>query len=554
MQTAPSDPAATPSGETFWSSLTERKRVSLSLLPSFLVGLLFIWRARGVAPDGSVRWVLFDDAMISMSYARTFAQTGELVWFPGADRVEGITNPLWTLYMALLHAVGLSGNAVVLAVSFTGLVCVLAAGWLAYRIARHLTDVAALWVASAVAVSLTYSLMYWSVRGMEVGAVTVAVLAAVLLAVRFAESVNRRALVGLCVVAAAGVLLRFDFAVVPAVITVWLFFCLRGVRHRLLYCAAPVLVGVAAAGAVVATRILYYGEAFPNTYTLKMTGVTVGDRLARGFDANWKLVGFLLVVAVGVAAITVFRRSLFTNHRAVWLLTGVLAIMVAYSVYVGGDAWEFFPNRYVTPGIATGSIVAIVGVGGLLGRAAGRVGVAAAFAVAVVLFTSSAGGYYQWAATGGLYVYADHSVANWATTLRDGGIADSDTVIAVTTAGASQYYSELPAVDVLGKSDPVVARAHPRKSFLPGHDRWDIAHTILTLKPDIVTNLPFTTEAEWDAIRADYSPYCLDYNGPTETETKEVLVLRGSPHVDVGRLRECEVRRPQVATGWYLKP
>src|SRR3954451_10285533 len=59
---------------------------------------LFIYRTSFVI-DGERYFSLFDDAMISMRYAKNLANGYGLVWNPGGERVEGYTNPLWVLYM-----------------------------------------------------------------------------------------------------------------------------------------------------------------------------------------------------------------------------------------------------------------------------------------------------------------------------------------------------------------------------------------------------------------------------------------------------------------------
>jgi len=53
--------------------------------------------------NGERYFCLYDDAMISMRYAKNLAQGFGLVWNPGGERVEGFTNPLWVLFMAGLH-------------------------------------------------------------------------------------------------------------------------------------------------------------------------------------------------------------------------------------------------------------------------------------------------------------------------------------------------------------------------------------------------------------------------------------------------------------------
>lgn len=50
-----------------------------------------------------------DDAFISFRYAQNLVQQGELTWNPGeTDRVEGYTNFLWTLLMAVPHLLGIN--------------------------------------------------------------------------------------------------------------------------------------------------------------------------------------------------------------------------------------------------------------------------------------------------------------------------------------------------------------------------------------------------------------------------------------------------------------
>src|SRR5262245_8647033 len=68
------------------------------------VALSSIFIARTAFPVGQTTYfVLFDDAMISMRYARNLAEGHGLVWNAGQPPVEGYTNFLWTIVMALAH-------------------------------------------------------------------------------------------------------------------------------------------------------------------------------------------------------------------------------------------------------------------------------------------------------------------------------------------------------------------------------------------------------------------------------------------------------------------
>jgi hypothetical protein len=95
----------------------------LIIVVASLFPILFFIRL-GNYDNDKFFFTLFDDAMISMTYARTLIETGELVWFPGAERVQGFTNLLWTLYMSFLHSFGLNGTQVSLLISLTGLFCI----------------------------------------------------------------------------------------------------------------------------------------------------------------------------------------------------------------------------------------------------------------------------------------------------------------------------------------------------------------------------------------------------------------------------------------------
>jgi hypothetical protein len=72
-------------------------------------------------------------------------------------------------------------------------------------------------------------------------------------------------------------------------------------------------------------------------------------------------------------------------------------------------------------------------------------------------------------------------------------VTDPRAVIAVLGAGSSQYVSERPMIDLLGKSDRHVAHEpSPVPWFLPGHNKWDVDYSIGELRPDVVAQGPAT--------------------------------------------------------------
>src|SRR5512144_3190412 len=84
------------------------RAIFVVLLTAFLVYAgIFIYRTSFLI-GGERHFSLFDDAMVSMRYARNFAHGYGLIWNPGGERVEGYTNLLWVLYMAAVHLLPLA--------------------------------------------------------------------------------------------------------------------------------------------------------------------------------------------------------------------------------------------------------------------------------------------------------------------------------------------------------------------------------------------------------------------------------------------------------------
>lgn len=521
-------------------------------MPALLVVRRGLWRHH----DGGIRLTLFDDAMISMSYARTLAEGAGLVWYPGAPRVEGITNLGWTLFMAGLHRLGPAPNAVVGVVVLTGLALVWAAALVARHLARSLVGPGAQTdFLVVVVVAANFPLLYWSLRGMEVGAVTLVVLLTVSLVWAATDDPASPArLAALAAVGALGVFIRTDVLVVSAAASAWVVWARPPRRVALL----GALVGGPAAALAATTlfRLSYYGHPLPNTYYLKVEGIGLATRLVRGAAAA-AVAGVTSLVPLLVVLILFGPHLPQRLRRFLGLCVTVAGGLVAYSVYVGGDAWEgfLFPNRYLTPAVVVLSVAAVVtllavaspqgeqlrlvlpGVVGWLvvaplgaivvgwGMAGWGVGglesdLRPPFLVAAVAVTAAVAGWWWWvrSARPGSARASDRAVATglvisclvvFAVRIphvivgEDGVIfarvgaqlaevTRPSAVVAVSGAGGSQYFSRRPMVDLLGKSDPVIAMAPPASpTFIPGHDKYDLEDSIRRWRPDAIADIGF---------------------------------------------------------------
>src|SRR3990172_7193366 len=133
---------------------------------------------------GQHYYALFDDAMISMQYARNLAEGHGLVWNAGGERVEGFSNPLWVFYMAFFHLFPIASSQISLALQISGAVFLFANLLVVWMVARQYLEG---YLAPLLAVFLTafyFHLNNWSLQGMEVGLLALLLSAAAWLALR----------------------------------------------------------------------------------------------------------------------------------------------------------------------------------------------------------------------------------------------------------------------------------------------------------------------------------------------------------------------------------
>jgi hypothetical protein len=534
--------------------------------------LVFVARTAFIA-NGEWHFTLFDDAMISMRYARNLADGHGLRWNAAEPPVEGYTNFLWTLWMATIHLTAAPESKTSLLVMFSGAVILLLNLVVVAKIAARLAPEAPLVASLAVwLTALYYPLVYWTLRGMEVGFVTLTLSTSVLLALRLHDRFRDRDLAALALVMALGILTRIDVVIPCAVIAGFACWTVRA-EHR----KVALVLGGAIAGTLAghtAFRVFYYDALLPNTYYLKVQGAALDARLHRGLR-GLVVIGVLhLIVPVFIAA-GVFITRPRTVHPGACLLASIFLTLCAYSVYVGGDAWDWmgYANRYITPGMPGLLILAALGLDRLTGehsrsRRWAIPGLACLFLVAGLVTLSVAPPSIQdvaltpgderlrilraaltlmpilvlpllfpqpsidgarngrtwrrpvvmvtlaiasavaingqaiglWLVHNAFYVDDDAWTTRYGLALRAATAEDAS--IAVTWGGAIPYFSQRPTVDLLGKSDRVIAKRERQRSvgFEPGHDKWDYSYSIGELRPDVVAELWGATDEDFAAI------------------------------------------------------
>ena len=514
------------------SRLHRRALYAIAIVPGLFFMTFLEWQS-SKNPWGSRRFTLFDDAMISMDYGRTLAKTGELVWFPGAPRVQGFTNPLWTLWMAFVHFVGFDGSAAALMISLTGILLILASSWVIFDLVITYSAGNSYLIAVLTAGSLPflYPLTYWTLRGMEVGALTFFCLLLLRATINHIRDEYSRVRYSMILPMILGIATRFDFAIfcVVAIASLLLWGPTRTKARLAMRYGAIV---VATAVTVCLAQKLYWDSWLPNTYHLKMDGVSPIDRMSRGLASSVKAASLFGIIAISLALLL---RSKELHQRVVVIASAMFVAMSTYAVYIGGDAWEGeMLNRFyattlpllpliigltfntirkrITPTLISLALVATsVGAGvtvnpfGFSEEHFGIIAVVSIISALIIFFISfiPRDGFLAGAVVAAVcltvsaypvakqYRHRDllltHNnlfVTESVETVRD--TTKAGATIGTIWAGVPAYYSHRTMLDLLGKNDTFIATSAPHGDFFPGHNKWDYNYSIGKLRPDVI--------------------------------------------------------------------
>ncbi|MDB4934149.1 MAG: acyltransferase 3 [Labilithrix sp.] len=315
--------------------------------------LLFILRTSFSV--GGVRYfVLFEDAMISMRYARHLADGHGLVWNIGEPPIEGFTNLLWVLWMSVAHKLGLSESKISLFIMLSGVAIMLTTGLVVAKIARKVSSAAWVPVAVLAATLFDYPLVFWTLRGMEVGALALFVYTLLWLVLENEEEFSFPRTIAMGALTAGALLIRSD-SVVPVGLI-----CLYGFltcEKRWLFAGVIGAFAGTAVGGQTVFRKAYFHESLPNTYFLKLYKIHTLDRVKRGAFVALEVLALHLALPISIvfASVTGIRKDFYKDVqlRRMVLLGTIFVAQIGYATYVGGDAWEWmlYANRYMCVGM-----------------------------------------------------------------------------------------------------------------------------------------------------------------------------------------------------------
>lgn len=457
---------------SFW-----RRVIQLLLLA--LCALVFLAHAREYE-------YVQDDAYISLVYAQNWTDGHGLVFNVG-ERVEGYTNFLWTLLLAVPHA--LAGDAVGWAQSL-GFVAILMSMLCCVAIAEKLAPQRSLlWgYLTPVLLAANGALGFWALCGMETAFFTLLLTGATYVYLRELEGEE------------GGYATACAFALVALTRPEGLAFYALTALHRALVAALRSrfvfsdqirysLPFVLIVGSHFVFRYMYYGALLPNTFYAKTSWqaayVEQGLSYAYQFMVGYGLWGILFLAPL--ALVYWQRQRLWFSYVALLVLFNVL-----YVVIVGGDGW--LEHRFFMPVLPLMYIALQELVYELVRRAPKRWPRPLASALAFVVVAALAYHSYAHAIPSlkrSQALFLEHNarvekVASYINALSP----RKDFTVATGTIGIVKYRTHARVVDMLGLTDAHIAR-HPvpivgvESAAGEVLRKYDIAY-VLDQRPDLI--------------------------------------------------------------------
>ena len=450
----------------------------LSVVFAFGSVLLYLVLKTSNEIGGARYFVLPDDGMISMRFARNLASGLGLVWNKG-EHVQGFTNPAWTLIMVVVHWAGVPERLASLPMQIASVwIDLLTAVYIWWRVSKRTgpdwgIGAAAAYLASSCAIC-------WAISGWETSAIALGWALALdpVLDDKTRASDAWRSLL----IAGLTVLFRPDAALLlGALILYWASTLDRNERWRL------ILAVILAATPALALGIFqrgYYGSWIPNTATLKRSAGILS--VYPGIE--YVVVSIFRYPFNAVAVIGAIFGARRLSRRAAVLLASLAGGYLVYVVSVGGD--HFAHARFILPMLPTATVLATDALSRIqLGSDTRRkflIRAAAVTMIGLLVFDFGDEALVDVPAQKNLNRYALIAALD----LRDLS-AGKNPIVGIFLAGTIPYFN--PSIrfhDMLGKNDFHIARTRAH-SGEPGHNRWDYDYSLDKVQPDlIITSYP----------------------------------------------------------------
>lgn len=571
-------------------------------LPGILFCLYFIYSGSFATPYGR-QFTLSDTSMVSMTYAKTFVNSGELVWFPGAERVQGFSNFLYTIFFAFIHLLKLSNSINALLVSVINLFILIAISYKVVELSRILNPkkINTSYFLGSI-VFFQYSLIFWSLRGYEVGMLALITISSIVKICRIIER-NRISiypdLIVLWLYLSLGIWLTLDFTIIAVTLTTYIVFVFKKIVKSYKYLIIFQLGIFLSLFLILIFQYTYYGDFFPNILYLETGGFLLIEKIPRGIISSFKIFPLLLFQSFLLLKDFLEKRE----SRKLYLIFFLTSSLTVYNILMGGDNWEVygFANRTLTLLIPIGlstialvnkdkfftskkliniifSLLLILGVFSLqlnlyniknitisqltfssfeivyfffsclfITMLKNRKYLSYLLGIIFTIFLSFTHVNYlvntelQISSTEFLNTQIGIELRNF--TLQDAKIG-------VLWAGNIGYYSERELIDFLGKSDKFVAKSLPVRylnssqkynfnDFDPGHNKWNFKYSIGILKPDIILRTWDDEDFYTQIEKNGYEKICVVFKHPFDSEELEIYIKNNSKKIIKEKIQFC---------------
>ena len=463
--------------------------------------------------DGKRYFTLVDDAMISMRYARNLALDNAIQLNLGdVQNPQGYSNTLWTFIMSLIHSLGIPEQHTSLAIIFIGSLLNITFVFVIYLITKNLTIKKWSPLISAFLCATFFPIFYWSTRGMEFSLQILLAYLLIGLTLCKKNKATIKYFIKHKVLSILLVFTRIDSLIIVLICSVYSILNLKSKSasyfskkiYSIGFAITPLLSGFFA----LSYNKLVHNDFLPTTYYLKVTGVSLFERLMIGFQAFISN-GFqpFVFTSLAIFLMGIFYSFKYKIDRRLILLITIFLAQLIYSIYTGGDYAEpqvLTANRFFSLGFPSAFILlAVLGdqfnLKHLLNSYQGSNTLAAKIykthiniiVMISLLLLTCALNFIPWLRV--LYERRLPMVKSDIQRARKGLLIEknfnSNCRLASHAAGNVFYFSDgFYAIDLLGKSDNIIAKGMPATSFRPGHNKWNYDYSIKTLKADIVAD------------------------------------------------------------------
>lgn len=416
-----------------------------------------------------------DDAYISFQYARSFAEGDGLVFNPD-ERVEGFSNPLWTMLLALVARLGREIEAVAPLVSYAAAILSLGAFLFLLLRAYPLSTSADRRSSTLIVGALTFAygsffpLAFYASSGLETAPYVLCLVVGAALHLRASARGGGWENYASLAAFLAGALLR------PEGIGFFLLsvaFILLRVRRLSGTLLAAVVLSLFAYLTALSIRFEYFGALVPNTYFAKPPAtVRYLEPLTNGLRYLSRFLTQSGLVLMLVLALVIPQDQ---RKRYAWFyLWALAAYQLFFIVAAGADVLRF--DRFTVPLVPWIYALAAMGFLGFSDGSdeRGRRFTRRAVVVSIIVLAGLNG--VQAARAHGRLCFHDwmHSHAHRAVGRMLGELIPPGAEIVANEIGAIRYYSRRPVVDMLGLTDKTVARIRYRsfQEYGEGSSPW----------------------------------------------------------------------------------